>query len=67
MYYYWGSNDAIIDELVGMEALRIQKTTRGLPFHVFPGKDHEGLLEDINVAMPGVRQWLDRTISSGAA
>ena len=25
---------------------------RGLPFEVLPSKDHEGLLKDINSAMP---------------
>jgi len=38
------------------------RSKRGLPFEVFPGRDHGGLLKDINSAIPGILQWLHSTL-----
>lgn len=62
VYSYWAGDDEVIDELVGLETLRNAMLKRGLPFEVLPSRDHEGLLKDINSAMPGILRWLQSTV-----
>jgi len=58
VYCFWGGDDEVIEELVGLETLWRNTTARDIPVEVFPGRDHEGMLQDIDAAMPGVCRWL---------
>ncbi|TWP31984.1 hypothetical protein [Leekyejoonella antrihumi] len=62
IYCYWGGNDEVIDELVGLDALHRETAAYGFPFEVVPGMNHEGLLHHIDIAMPVVRDWLLDTL-----
>jgi hypothetical protein len=63
VYSYWAGDDEVIDELVGMQTLRNAMLKRGLPFEVLRSRDHEGLLTDINSAIPGILRWLKSTVA----
>jgi pimeloyl-ACP methyl ester carboxylesterase len=65
VYSYWAGSDEVIEELVGLETLQNAMLTRRLPFEVIPEMDHEGLLNSINVAMPGVLKWLHHAVPPG--
>ncbi|MGH3599108.1 MAG: alpha/beta fold hydrolase [Pseudonocardiaceae bacterium] len=62
VYCFWGDADEVLDELVGLDVLRRETSARGIPFESLPGKDHEGMLADINLAIPGVRNWLHTVV-----
>jgi len=62
LYSFWGGDDEVIEELAGLEALRAGMQTRRLPFEVVPGRDHEGMLNSINEAMPHARRWLNAVV-----
>lgn len=66
VYCYWGGADEVIDELVGLETLRRRTSERDIPFDVIPGRGHEDMLSDINVAMTDVRIWLDASLHRGS-
>lgn len=51
----------------GLETLQSEVVARGIPFESIPGKDHESLLADINIAMPGARSWLASVYPPGLA
>jgi pimeloyl-ACP methyl ester carboxylesterase len=63
VYSYWATDDEVIEEVVDMETLRNAMLQRGLPFEVFQSRDHGGLLEDINSAIPGILRWLQSTVA----
>jgi len=62
VYCYWGGADEIINDLVGLDTLLSETSARGIPIELIPGRDHEGMLDDIDVAIPGVRDWLHTVV-----
>jgi pimeloyl-ACP methyl ester carboxylesterase len=58
IYCFWGGADEVIEELVGLKALVTDTASRDIPFLVHAGRDHEGMLLDIDVAARTLLPWL---------
>lgn len=59
VWSWWGSDDARLEELCGLDRHQQGLEERGLPFDVLAGLDHEGALGRIDLALPGVLDWLE--------
>jgi pimeloyl-ACP methyl ester carboxylesterase len=59
VHSWWGGADERIEELGGIPLHLHGLAARGLHFEVLPGLDHEGALERIDLALPGVLHWLE--------
>ena len=58
IYCYWGGSDEVLEELVGLEELEADTASHNIPFVVHPGRDHEGMLRDIDAAVRELLPWL---------
>ncbi|MFZ0341694.1 MAG: alpha/beta hydrolase [Gaiellaceae bacterium] len=60
LYAFWGDDDEEIALGGGTDQLAAVLDRHGLQHVSFPGRDHEGMLANLDEAVPGVLAWLDR-------
>ena len=65
VHSWWGGADERLEELGGRAAHLHGLADRGLHVEVLPGLDHTGALERIELALPGVLDWLEGLDLSG--
>jgi pimeloyl-ACP methyl ester carboxylesterase len=59
LFAFWGEDDEEIAFGGGAQLLAAALDSRGLGHASFPGHDHNGMLDHINVALPSVLAWFD--------
>jgi pimeloyl-ACP methyl ester carboxylesterase len=59
LFAFWGEDDEEIARFGGQRLLAAALDRRQLRHTSFPGRDHNGMLDHINEALPSVLAWLD--------
>lgn len=60
LFAFWGDDDEEIGKAGGAEALASGLDRHGHQHTSFPGRDHEGMLANLNEAVPSVLAWFDQ-------
>lgn len=58
LFAWWGAKDAVVASLRSPSDLARDLDTRGIPFEVVPGLDHDGMLRRLDLVLPRVADWL---------
>jgi pimeloyl-ACP methyl ester carboxylesterase len=63
LFSFWGGEDEVLEEIVGLGDQRAGFVQRGLPYRVIDGLGHGGMLERLDLVLPDVAEWLEGAVA----
>jgi pimeloyl-ACP methyl ester carboxylesterase len=65
---WWGELDDVLSSLQPPDELERHLASRHIEYDIVPGRDHDGLLDRLDLVLPGVSSWLaERLIPDSGA
>jgi pimeloyl-ACP methyl ester carboxylesterase len=64
---WWGAEDLVLGSLTDSAELAADLSERGVPYDVLPGLDHDAALDQLDLVLPRLADWLVAQLADHAA